>query len=72
MLNIVSILIGIISIPLLIIGQIPFLGWTNILWLMVPVIGVVLGALSSSNHGRNFNAVIVVLMLARLVLLGGI
>ncbi|WP_265587814.1 hypothetical protein [Sphingomicrobium arenosum] len=72
MLNIVSILIGLLSIPLLIIGQVPFLGWTNLLWIMFPIVGIVIGALSSKNHGRNFNAVIALLMVARLVLLGGI
>ncbi|MEN3972934.1 hypothetical protein WJS89_09675 [Sphingomicrobium sp. XHP0235] len=72
MLNIVSILIGIIAIPFLIIGQVPLFGWTNLFWVIIPIIGVIVGALSSKTSGRNFNAIILVLMVLRLVLLGGI
>ncbi|WP_343345552.1 hypothetical protein WJT74_00435 [Sphingomicrobium sp. XHP0239] len=72
MLNIASYIVGILAIPFLIIGQIPALGWTNVFWMIIPVIGIVLGAMSSKTSGRNFNAVILVLMLARLLLLGGI
>ena len=72
MLNIVSILIGIIAIPFLIIGQVPFFGWTNLFWVIIPIVGIIVGALSRKTAGRNFNAILLVLMLLRLVLLGGL
>lgn len=72
MLNIVSYIIGLIAIPFLIIGQIPFLGWSNIIWIIIPVIGAIVGQLSSSNGGRNFNLIIGAFMVLRLVLLGGL
>ena len=71
MLNIVSIIIGIIALPFLVIGQIPFFGWTNFLWMFIPAGGLLVGVLSNHTSGRNFNAVILVLMLLRMTLLGG-
>ena len=54
MLNLLSILFGIISLVIVIPATIPLLGCAN--WLALPliVIGVVIGQLSSSNGGRNF------------------
>src|SRR3546814_17560139 len=53
MLNIASILIGIIALILAIPAFIPFLGWAN--WLVIPiaVVGLALGAMSDRNAGRN-------------------
>ena len=72
MLNILSILFGIISLVVVIPATIPFLGWAN--WLALPliVIGVVLGQLSSSNGGRNFCLVVLLIAAIRLSLGGGI
>ncbi|GMM92854.1 hypothetical protein [Qipengyuania sp. MTN3-11] len=72
MLNLVSILVGILSLVIVIPSQIPFLGWGN--WFALPliVLGIVLGQLSSSRSGRNFNLVVLVIVIVRLSLGGGI
>lgn len=72
MLNIVSILIGLLSLIIVIPSQIPFLGWGN--WFALPliVVGVVLGQLSRSNAGRNFNLVVMLIAVIRLSLGGGL
>ncbi|TIX50530.1 hypothetical protein [Alteraurantiacibacter aquimixticola] len=72
MLNIASILIGLLSLVIVIPAQIPFLGWANIFALPLVVVGIVLGALSSKDTGRNLCLVIFVIALLRLTLLGGI
>ena len=72
MLNIVSILIGLLSLVIVIPSQIPLLGWGN--WLALPliVIGVVVGALSRSNGGRNFCLIVFAIAVVRLMLGGGV
>jgi len=72
MLNIISILIGLVSLVIVIPAQIPLLGWGNWLALPLVVIGVVVGALSSKNGGRNFCLVIFAVAVVRLMLGGGI
>ena len=53
--NLLAYLFGLISLVIVIPSTIPFLGWGN--WLALPliVIGVIFGALSSSDGGRNFS-----------------
>ncbi|WP_421992177.1 hypothetical protein [Qipengyuania sp.] len=72
MFNFLSILFGIVSLVVVIPATIPFLGWAN--WLALPliVIGVVLGQLSSSNGGRNFCLIVLLIAAVRLTLGGGI
>ena len=72
MLNIISILLGLVSLLIVIPSQIPFLGWGN--WFALPVVvtGVVLGALSRSNGGRNFCLIVLAIAVLRLSLGGGI
>lgn len=72
MLNILSFIVGLVSLVIVIPATIPLLGWAN--WLALPliVIGVVLGALSSSNGGRNFCIVVGLIAVVRLSLGGGI
>ncbi|XUU59777.1 hypothetical protein ACRAQ6_09365 [Erythrobacter sp. HA6-11] len=72
MLNLLSILIGIISLVIVIPATIPLLGWAN--WLALPliVIGVVVGQLSSSDGGRNFCLIVGLIAVVRLMLGGGI
>lgn len=71
MLNLLSWIIGlicfVIGIPLLI----PVVG--ILLWLLLPVcaVGILLGALSSSNSGRNFNILVFLLIILRLSVFGG-
>ncbi len=72
MLNILSFLFGIVSLIVVIPATIPLLGWAN--WFALPliVIGVVLGQMSQSNAGRNFNLVVLLIAVVRLSLGGGI
>ncbi len=72
MLNIASIIIGVIALLLAIPAFIPFLGWAN--WLVVPIaaIGLALGAMSKHTAGRNLNIVVIVIGVGRLVLGGGL
>ena len=72
MLNLVSILIGVVALILAIPGFIPLLGWMN--WFIVPLalIGAGIGALSRSKSGRNLNLIVAVIGILRLMLGGGI
>jgi hypothetical protein len=72
MLNLLSFLCGLVAAILAFVGLIPLLGWVN--WFMLPLafIGLVLGALSESNGGRNFNIIILIVGAVRLWLGGGI
>ena len=72
MLNILSFLFGLVSLVIVIPATIPFLGWAN--WLALPliVIGIIIGLLSSSNSGRNFNLIVLLIAVIRLSLGGGI
>jgi hypothetical protein len=72
MLNVLSILIGLVALLLAIPSAIPFFGWGN--WLVLPIalLGAGLGALSRSNSGRNFCLIVFALACVRLMLGGGI
>lgn len=72
MLNLVSILIGLVTLVLGLVAFIPLLGWMN--WLVIPIgiVGAAIGALSSSNSGRNLNLVLIAIFAIRLSLGGGI
>lgn len=72
MLNIISWLIGLLSLVIVIPAQIPLLGWAN--WIALPliVIGVIFGALSSKDSGRNFCLIVLIIAAIRLTVGGGI
>ncbi|SNS27516.1 hypothetical protein [Sphingopyxis indica] len=72
MLNILSIFIGLIALILAIPAFIPLLGWAN--WIIIPIaiVGLALGAMSSSNAGRNLNIVVIAIGVVRLMLGGGL
>ena len=72
MLNLASILIGILSLIIVIPAQVPLLGWAN--WIALPfvVVGVGLGALSSKDSGMKFCIVLFVIAVVRLSLGGGV
>lgn len=72
MLNILSILIGLLSLVIVIPAQLPLLGALNWIALPIVVVGIVLGALSSSNGGRNFCLLVFVIAVIRLMLGGGL
>jgi len=71
MLNLVSVLFGLISLVIVIPSQIPLLGWGNWFALPVVVVGIGLGALSRSNGGRNFCLIVFAVAVVRLMLGGG-
>lgn len=72
MLNILAYLVGLLSLVIVIPAQIPLLGWAN--WVALPliVVGIVIGALSSKDGGRNFCLVVLLIAAVRLMLGGGI
>lgn len=72
MLNIISLVIGTVTLILAAIAFLPLLGAVN--WLIVPValIGLALGQLSGRRSGRNLNLIVVLIGIARLWLGAGI
>ena len=72
MLNILSIITGIVALMLAIPSTIPFLGWGNWFVLPIAVVGIGLGALSNSNGGRNFCLIVFAIAVVRLIIGGGI
>jgi uncharacterized membrane protein len=72
MLNLVSIIVGIVAAVFVAIAFIPFLGWAN--WLVIPlaIIGAAIGAMSRGNAGRNLNIFVIIVGVVRLILGGGI
>lgn len=72
MLNVISILIGVVALALAIPAFLPFLGWAY--WLVIPIalVGLAFGALSSRKSGRNLNIVVIIVGALRLMLGGGI
>ena len=72
MLNLTSILLGLVALLMAIPSAIPFLGWGNWIGLPIAILGAGLGALSSKNGGRNFCLVVLLIAAVRLSLGGGI
>ncbi|MXO66876.1 hypothetical protein [Altericroceibacterium endophyticum] len=72
MLNLFSILVGIVALLLAIPSSIPLLGWGNWFVLPIAIVGIGIGALSSNNGGRNFCLIVFVVAVIRLALGGGI
>jgi hypothetical protein len=72
MFNVVSLIIGLVSLLFAVIAFLPLLGWAN--WLIIPlaIIGAVVGMLSRSNAGRNLNLFVILIGVIRLVLGHGI
>lgn len=72
MLNLVSIIIGVVALILAAVAFLPLLGWAN--WLIIPlaVIGAAVGMISTSNGGRNLNLFVIVVGIIRLMIGGGI
>lgn len=72
MLNLISLFIGGIALVLAAIAFIPLIGWAN--WFIIPlaIVGLGLGAISSSKSGRNLNLVVILVGIVRLSLGGGI
>jgi hypothetical protein len=72
MLNLASLIIGVVALIFAVIAFLPLLGWAN--WLIIPLalIGAAVGMASRSNTGRNLNLFVVVVGVLRLMLGGGI
>lgn len=72
MLNVLAYIVGLVSLVIVIPAQIPLLGWAN--WFALPliVVGIILGALSSKDGGRNFCLIVLLIAGVRLTLGGGI
>lgn len=72
MLNIASILFGLLALFMAIPSTIPFLGWGN--WFVLPValVGLALGAMSSRNSGRNLCLIVLLVAILRLTIGGGL
>jgi hypothetical protein len=72
MLNLVSILIGLMTLVSGLVAFVPLLGWLN--WFVIPIgiLGAAIGAMSSANTGRNLNLVLILIFGFRLMLGGGI
>lgn len=72
MLNVVSLVIGVIALVFAALAFLPLLGWAN--WFILPlaVIGAGVGQMSGSNSGRNLNLFVIVVGIIRLMIGGGI
>jgi hypothetical protein len=72
MLNVFSILIGLVALLLAIPATIPFLGWAN--WIILPIagLGLLLGMMSDKKSGQIFCAVVIGLCALRLFIGGGL
>jgi hypothetical protein len=72
MLNIISVLIGLVALVLGIVPILPFFAWGY--WFVIPiaVVGAALGALSRHRSGRNLNLLLIVIFAIRLAIGGGV
>ena len=70
--NIVSILVGLVALPVALVGLVPFFGIANYLAIPIAVVGAAIGMLSGHRMGRNFNLFVIVVAVIRLFLGGGL
>jgi len=72
MLNLVSLIIGLVALICGAVAFLPLLGWAY--WLIIPlaVIGAGIGAMSQGTAGRNLNLFVILIGIVRLTLGGGI
>jgi hypothetical protein len=68
MLNLLSLAIGAVAIVPLLLALMPFFGWMNWFLLPLPVVGLIVGSMSSGNAGRNLNLVVLAVAALRLML----
>ncbi|MFW2853595.1 hypothetical protein ACM61V_17075 [Sphingomonas sp. TX0543] len=71
MFNIFSILIGLVALLFAIPGVLPLFGWLNWAALPIAAVGALFGMISSSDSGRNFNLLVLLIAIVRLALGGG-
>ncbi len=72
MLNLVSLIVGLVALLCGAVAFLPLLGWAY--WLIIPlaVIGAGIGAMSQGTAGRNLNLFVILIGIVRLMLGGGI
>ena len=72
MLNLASVIIGIVALICGAVAFLPLLGWAY--WLIIPLaaIGAGIGAMSQGTAGRNLNLFVILIGVVRLMLGGGI
>ncbi len=72
MLNLISLLIGLVTLVLALVAWVPLLGSAN--WIIIPIaaLGAAIGAMSGGTAGRNLCVVVVAFAALRLTLGGGI
>lgn len=72
MLNIISLLIGVLGLGSVAFAFLPLLGWMN--WAIIPVaiLGLGIGVVSKRRSGANLNIVVILIAAFRLMLGGGI
>ena len=71
MLNVVSIIIGLVALLFAIPAFLPVLALAYYLIIPLAIIGALIGAASTSNAGRNLNLFVIVVGVLRLMLTGG-
>jgi len=72
MLNLVSIIIGLVALVCAAVGFIPLLGILNYGVIALAIIGAGIGMLSQGTAGRNLNIFVILVAIVRLSLGGGI
>ena len=72
MLNVISIIIGVVALICAIPAFLPILALAYYLIIPLAVVGAVIGAASPSNVGRNLNLFVIVVGVLRLMLTGGL
>ena len=72
MLNVVSLIIGVVALLCAAVAFIPLLGLLNYLVIPLALIGAGVGVASSSDGGRNLNLFVIVVCIVRLMIGGGI
>ena len=72
MFNLISLLIGVLAIPWVLLASLPLIGALN--WLVIPwgLVGLFFGVLSRGTTGRNLNLVVLLVATLRLMLGGGV
>jgi hypothetical protein len=68
MFNLLSIIVGVVAFPVMLVALIPLLGWLNYAVIPIAIIGLALGALSGSTSGRNLNLIVLIIGVVRLAL----
>jgi hypothetical protein len=72
MLNLISLVWGVITLFLALICMIPFLGWGNWGVIVLAVLGSIIGGFSSKRGGMYLNIIALLLAFFRLLFGGGI